>query len=276
MEFLEYKPFVFIKKMVISYFEDGVGNSAAALTYYMIFSLFPLIILGSILLGYANISEEVVTSSLMGVLPTEVIGIIEKYLVYVSENKSSNILLISLLFTVYFPIRTMTKIMDEINRAYKVTTKRKIVKKIILVIVFTLFFLFTILISFFLLLVGRNLMTFISNFINISMEFIDSWVVYRFIVMAAICFIAIMLLYLIAPNCKVTLKEAFPGAVVAVMLWLLFSVGFSFYVENMGNYSILFGSLGAIIVLLIWIYSMTVILLMGAKMNNILKEMKNN
>jgi Predicted membrane protein len=120
---------------------------------------------------------------------------------------------------------------------------------------------------------GRSILSFASKFVGISTEFIDAWVINRFAAMAIICFVTITILYILAPNCKVGFTQAFPGAALAVFLWLLLSAGFSFYVENMGNYSLLFGSIGAIIVLLVWLYMMAVILLMGAEVNSVLKEL---
>lgn len=275
MKLIDLQPVQFLFRLIKRYFKDDIGNSAAALSYYMMFSFFPLIILGSMLLGYANISTDLVFQGLTGMLPRDVIDIINKYLLYVSANKNANILMVSLFFTVYFPLRAVTRIMDEINRAYQVENERRIFRKLLFVLMFTGLFVFTILASLTLLIAGRTILTYVANFIGISSEFIDWWVVSRFVAMAIICFVTITLLYILAPNCKVSFTEAFPGAAMAVFLWILFSAGFSYYVENMGSYSVLFGSIGAIIVLLVWLYMMASILLLGAEMNSVLKEIND-
>lgn len=266
-------PVQFLIRLIKRYFVDDIGNSAAALSYYMVFSFFPLIILGSTLLGYANISSDSVSQAFSGILPHDVINIINRYLIYVNTNKNANILMVSLFFTVYFPIRAVKRIMDEINRVYKVENKRRFLKKILFVFMFTALIVFTIFASLTLLIAGRTILSFISNFVGISSDFIDVWVMNRFVAMAIICFVTITILYILAPNCSVSFIQAFPGAATAVLLWLLLSAGFSYYVENMGNYSVLFGSIGAIIVLLLWLYMMALVLLMGAEVNSVLKEM---
>lgn len=273
MKFLDLGFVQFLIRLVKRYFKDDIDSSAAALAYYMMFSFFPIIILGSTLLGYANISSDSIFKVFTGILPHDVINIINRYLVYVSLNKNANILMVSLFFTVYFPIRAVTRIMDEINRAYQVGKERHFIKKIFFVIVFTALFVFTIFASLTFMIAGRSILSFASKFVGISTEFIDAWVNNRFVAMAIICFVTITILYILAPNCKVSFTQAFPGAALAVFLWLLLSAGFSFYVENMGNYSLLFGSIGAIIVLLVWLYMMAVILLMGAEVNSVLKEL---
>lgn len=273
MKLTDLKPVQFLIRLIKRYFKDDIGNSAAALSYYMVFSFFPLIILGSMLLGYANISAESVSNAFAGILPHDVINIINRYLVYVSTNKNANILMVSLFFTVYFPIRAVARIMDEINKAYQVQKERRFFKKLLFVLMFTALFVFTIFASLTLLIAGRTILSFISKFVGMSSEFIDAWVMNRFAAMAIICFVTITILYILAPNCTVSFSQAFPGAAAAVFLWLLLSAGFSYYVENMGNYSVVFGSIGAIIVLLIWLYMMASILLMGAEVNSVLKEM---
>lgn len=276
MKISDLLPVQFLIRLIKRYFNDDIGSSAAALSYYMVFSFFPLIILGSTLLGYANISSDSVSQAFSGILPQDVINIINRYLMYVNTNKNANILMVSLFFTVYFPIRAVKRIMDEINRVYKVQNKRHFLKKILFVFMFTALFVFTIFASLTLLIVGRDILSFISKFVGISSDFINAWVMNRFVAMAIICFVTITILYILAPNCTVSFTQAFPGAATAVLLWLLLSAGFSYYVENMGNYSVLFGSIGAIIVLLIWLYMMASILLMGAEVNSVLKEMSED
>jgi len=273
MKLADLQPVQFLIRLIKRYFKDDIGSSAAALAYYLMFSFFPMIILGSMLLGYANISSDYVSNAFTGILPHDVINIINKYLEYVSENKNSNILMVSLFFTVYFPLRAVARIMGEINRVYKVQNERRFFKKILFVFVFTALFAFTIFASLALLIAGRTMLSFISNFVGISPEFIEAWVTNRFVAMAIICFITIIMLYMLAPNCAVSFTQSFPGAAFAVLLWLLLSAGFSFYVENMGKYSVVFGSIGAIIVLLLWLYMMASILLMGAEVNSVLKEL---
>ena len=264
----------FLYRLIRRYFKDDIGNSAAALSYYMVFSFFPLVILGSMLLGYANISSETIFQGLSGLLPKDVIDIINRYLLYVSTNKNANILMVSLFFTVYFPLRAVARIMDEINKAYQVKNERAFFRKLLFVLMFTVLFVFTIFASLTLLIAGRTILSYISRFVGISSEFIDWWVVSRFVAMAVICFVTITLLYILAPNCRVSFTQAFPGAAAAVFLWILLSAVFSYYVENMGSYSVLFGSIGAIIVLLVWLYMMASILLLGAEVNSILKELE--
>ena len=134
---------------------------------------------------------------------------------------------------------------------------------------------FTILASLLLLAFGRTIISFLAKFnIILSADFINMWVYLRFIIMAGICMIVITALYCIAPSRPVKILNALPGAVAAVSMWIIVSALFSFYVEHMSKYSLLFGSIGAIIVLLLWLYIAAVILLMGAEINSVLEKIE--
>ena len=265
----------FFYRLARRYFADDISSTAAALAYYMIFSFFPMVVGLSMILGYADIDIGAVTAVLARFMPDDIIDIVDMYLSYVAENKSVNIMAVSLFFTFYFPMRAVNYIMVGIDRAYGERKKRWLPIRIFLVLLFSVIILFTIFASLILLAVGRSLLEFIS-YINIfiPVKFIDMWVYLRFVIMAAICSVTVTMLYSIAPSRKIKFIRALPGAVAAVSCWLIVSAAFSFYVENIGNYSVLFGSIGAIIVLLLWLYITAVILLMGAEVNRVLEDMR--
>lgn len=257
------------------YFKDDIASSAASLAYYMIFSFFPLILMISMILGYANIDTAVVTNEIAHFVPKDVTEIISRYLNYVAENKSGNILAVSIFFTVVFPVRAVNYIMIGIDRAYGSAKKRWLPARILTILIFSVLIVFTILASLLLLAFGRTIIAFLAKFnIILSADFINMWVYLRFIIMAGICMIVITSLYCIAPSRPVKILNALPGAVASVSMWIIVSALFSFYVEHMSKYSLLFGSIGAIIVLLLWLYIAAVILLMGAEINSVLEKIE--
>ena len=83
-------------------------------------------------------------------------------------------------------------------------------------------------------------------------------------------FLALGALYWVSPGKSKTRRRVFPGAAAALCSWLLFSLGFSFYVENIANYSMLYGTLGGVVVLLLWLYATGLTLILGAEVNGAL------
>ena len=87
---------------------------------------------------------------------------------------------------------------------------------------------------------------------------------------------AIAILYLVSLDKKQPLKTVLPGIFIAAVMWVVVSVGFSFYVENFSNYSLIYGALGAIIVLLIWLYMTALVLILGAEFNSAIEKARKD
>ena len=85
-------------------------------------------------------------------------------------------------------------------------------------------------------------------------------------------FLVFSLIYWIVPNLKIQFKSVFPGALFATVGWILTSLGFSFYVGSFANYSSTYGSIGAIIVLMMWLYFSAIILMLGGQLNAVMSE----
>ena len=114
---------------------------------------------------------------------------------------------------------------------------------------------------------------FTSSFLYISTRFITLWGNLRFLILAAAVFLAIAVLYAIGQGRR-SLRNIWPGVLLALTAWMALSLLFSLYVENLGRYSLLYGSIGAIIVLLLWLYLTATLLIMGAEFNSVLMELK--
>ena len=82
----------------------------------------------------------------------------------------------------------------------------------------------------------------------------------------------LLMFYRFAPNKNLPFKDTLPGALVASIAWLLISFGFSFYIDNFGNYSATYGSLGGIIILMMWFFLTGIILMVGALINVIYQQ----
>ena len=266
----------FVFNIMARYKRDDVGTVSASLTYYFIFSIFPTTIFLSNILGRYNISQSDFFNVFQGMLPIDIIEIIKKYLEYAGESGSTNMLMVSLFFSIYFPIRAVSRAMNAINIAYGVESKRSIFRKVILLLGLTIMFVVCILILFFILFMGKVVLGYVSRCLPISFEFIETWGSVRFLVLGLVSFVVLELIYWLVPEKEIFFFEAVPGAVFSTIGWLVFSIGFSFYVEHMGNYSILYGSIGAVVVLLIWLYFISWILLLGAEINCLIAEAKND
>lgn len=257
--------------MTLRYFDHNVGNSAAALTYYMIFAFFPFLIFLSSLLGRLDVSAIPVTE-LSRFIPQDILELVGGFLAHVQAASSPQIMAFGLIFSLYFPIRAVSSLMDFIECAYEVKERRSLLHRGVIIIIFAIGLTIAIVGSIVVLVAGRELLLWLSRFLPISLHSIELWNVLRFILLGAALLLLILLLYMVAPGCVVSFREALPGAVGSLFCWLVYTVGFSFYVENMASYSVVYGSIGAIIVLLIWLYATATTIIMGAELNAALRR----
>jgi len=118
-----------------------------------------------------------------------------------------------------------------------------------------------------LMVIGPRTIEWIAKQVHLGSQFVTLWTWLRWPVIALLLVVVAALIYDVAPNIDQPFILITPGAVVAVISWMLASVGFSFYVSRFGNYSSTYGSLGGIIVLLLYFYISSAALLLGAEVN---------
>ena len=123
--------------------------------------------------------------------------------------------------------------------------------------------------------VGQRLLTYFTAHLSFSPYLIELWHYLRFVVLAVFLFAALGLLYALAQDRPQAAEGIVPGVLISLAAWMLLSLGFSFYVENFASYSVIYGTLGAVIVLLIWLYFSSITLLLGAELNAMLLARKN-
>lgn len=256
------------------YLSDDLGKSAAALTYYSIFTVFPLLIFITMLLGFLKLPPISLTSELGGFLPVDVISIINAGIVHVTKMRSSTLLVFGLFFSLYFPMRAVKCLMDSIHLIYGRKKRRSIQHQFVLLLLFTLFLVVTFLVTMGILIMGENLLHFFTQFIPLSLSSIFLWSRVRFVILAVLLFWLISSLYYVSPVDRPPKKYVFPGALFALFSWMIFCIGFSFYVNRLANYSVIYGSIGVVIVFLLWIYFSGLTILLGAEWNRTLMDMK--
>ena len=261
----KYKFIFFIQEFTKRYFEHGISKSAAALTYYFTFSIFPFFIFLTMLIGYMDISPEMIIEVFSKFIPSDIIEIINSFIKHITSIRNTKIMFFGAFFSIYFNMRAINFIMECINTAYHINQKRNPLVHKIIVFIIAITFIFSIIIALILLIVGENLLTFVSNIFEFSNPYIDTWNTLRFIILAGLLFTILSLLYYITPMKKLPRKYVFIGTIFSLSSWLIISIGFSYYVENIASYSVIYGSIGAMIVLLMWLYFSSLVIILGAE-----------
>lgn len=260
--------------MVRRYLDHSVSIQSAALAFYLLFTIFPLMIFFSALLGVLHIEVTGVLADITELLPSEVTQLLEMYLAYVQQEPSVRLMGFGLLFSIYFPMRAANTLMRAARTAYHLGPPRVALYHMIKTLLYTVMLIVTVVVTLVLLSVGNQALVFAVERFHCPQGIADLWERLRFPVMGVLMFLALYFLYAITQDEPQPQKNLWPGALAALLGWMLTSLCFSCYVENIASYSILYGSIGAVIVLLIWLYLTATLLIMGAELNGTLISLR--
>ncbi len=108
-----------------------------------------------------------------------------------------------------------------------------------------------------------------------KVSFLELWAALRYAVPIAMMALVFTLLFVCVPNCRITFKEALPGSLFCTAGWIAVSAVFSVYVNNFAAYTKIYGSIGVIIILLIWLYLSSMIILLGGEINAVLTYLRS-
>lgn len=260
--------------MVRRHLRHGVSTQSAALAFYLLFTLFPLMIFFSALLGLLRLNVASILSDLSRLLPVEVVDFIRVYLDYVGQNPSVRLLLFGLFFSLYFPMRATNTLMRAVRTAYHLGPPKTPVRQMLKTLIYTVLLIVTITAVLVLLTVGEWLLTYAVEHFGLPVEFAALWQRLRFPAMALLMYFALYLLYAMTQDTRQPLRNIYPGVLFAMVGWMVVSMCYSFYVENIASYSLFYGSIGTAIVLLMWLYLTAAVLIMGGEFNGMLISLR--
>ena len=263
-----------IAQLLRRYRAHDVARDSAALAYYLLFALFPLVVFLCLLPGVLQIDLSLFLQEAGRVIPNDVVELLQSYIEYVSTQPSRSLLSFSLVFSVYFPWRAAQALLRSVRKAHGLGKPTHFLLYQFQVVLYTLCLLGSIVLSLLLLSSGRRVLSWVAQYLPLPLHWIDLWTPLRFVILAGVVFLALTVLYAMAWGWqdKAPIRHIFPGVAVSMAVWLLSSALFSLYVSQAGNYSVIYGSIGAFMVLLVWLYTSALILIMGAELNDVLAQ----
>lgn len=266
----------FVTGCLRRYFHHDVGRQSAALAYYLLFTLFPFLIFLSSLLGLLKLDVSEILGALQPLLPAEVLDVAEAYLEYASRTSSAAMLWFGLIFSIYFPMRAADCLMRAVRRAYHLPRPGNHLVYRFKVLLYTVFLLVAIAATLSLATVSQRMLTFVGRYITLPLVFVELWDLLRFLMLAVVVFGAVGLLYAMAQDSRQPGRNVVPGVITSLAAWMALSAAYSFYVENFANYSLIYGTLGTMVVLMIWLYLTATVLIMGAEINDTLMSLRGD
>lgn len=258
-----------IRQLITRYFSEGVSQASAELSYFLLFSFCPIVMFVTSVFAQIDVSEQTI-STFTQLLPESVQAVIEGYMEYLTAQPSISPMMIGTALTIYFLSRAVRSLMRTVNAIYRVRTRRGTVYQVILSVAFTCGFLLSIIGTLALVVFGRTAFRVLRQWFPVPELVTSAFESAALPLAISMMFLFVLLVNRLVPNIRLTCRQVLPGALFSFVSWITISVAFSFYVDNIARYSLLYGSLGAIIVLMLWLYLTSVTLLLGPVLNHIL------
>ena len=261
---------VFISKIS----NDEILNRANAVAFSFTMAIFPAIIFIFTLTAYINnfvpdVNQENIMAFLSSLMPESMYSVVESTVQDILGNTRGGLLTFGALLSLYLATNGMMSLINAFNRCYATVEKRGYVKTRLIATALTIMLSFVLFLAVILLVVGQIALDFVDNFQEIDISGIEFYLLIfiRFMVMFLVFFIAISTIYYFGPAVHYNWRFFSVGSVLSTTLSLLLSYGFSYYIANFGTYNKLYGSIGALLGLMIWLYLISAVLLVGYEVN---------
>lgn len=255
--------------------KDNCDGYAAQIAFFFIFALFPFLLFLTTLLAYLPVPD--LTRLLLKILnrfaPGDVLSLVEDNLHALVSTHKGGLLSFSVVFSLWTASNAVTAIITALNHAFGTVEQRPYWKVRGIAILLVIYFSFFVILSLLLLMFGPRIGVWIAALAGLGNAFTIGWTILRWPVILTLMVTALSALYRYSPVLRLSWRELVPGAVIATGAWVAVSLAFSYYVDNFGSYDKTYGSIGAIIALLVWMYASGFIILVGGEINACMRKL---
>lgn len=258
-----------VRRAVADFLRDDMPTYAAAVAFHLFLSLFPFILFLLALLSFLDLQglfEAMVAQGRLA-LPSQAMGAVEDVIEEISRRPRGGILSFGIVASVGISAVGMQAVMNALNQAYDVEETRPLHARWGYSLLYTLGFTALVVVATAMMVIGPQLASRLADFLGLEGVVVEAWQCLRFPVALGLAMLAVSLVYYFAPNLEQSFNLTSVGSVLAVLLWAVASVGFQLYVRNFGFYDLTYGSIAAVIVLLLYIFISAMILLFGGELN---------
>ncbi|SFC92452.1 YihY/virulence factor BrkB family protein [Spirosoma endophyticum] len=262
--------YAFLKSMFTKIAENDTTERAASVSYSLILAIFPTVIFFFTLIPYIPIHdlEDQVMGFLKELLPGDTFSTVNTTIRDIISRPRGGVLSLGFFLALYSATSGLVALMNAFNSSYETSDRRGFFELRGVAILLTITLAIALVLAIIVLIIGGIVSDYLLKFgILNNVIFINLLAIGRYLVVFAVFVGTVSVIYRFGPD--VNMKWAFimPGAVTASLLIVLTTLGFSYYVSNFGSYNKLYGSIGTLIALMIWINLISLLLIIGFDMN---------
>lgn len=266
----------FIQDLIVRMRDVDISGMGAQLAYFFLLSFFPLLIFIVTLLPYLDLNEDHVFDFIQTIVPTEVFLLTQGTLTEIlTTHNGGGLLSIGIIGTIWSASRGVNALIKTLNDAYEAEARLSIINRA-WSLVFTISLVLVILMVLLIPIFGHHIALSLFNYLGVEETFSEFWRFVQWMLPPILIFIILVLMYWIIPNTdpRLHFTSVLPGAIFSTVSWLLLIYGFSYYVNNFGNFASTYGSIASVIVLMLWLYMTGMILIFGGLLNASMQKRK--
>lgn len=247
--------------------EDDVFALASQLAYYLVLSFFPFMLFLMTLAGFSKLNSREILAGLDVMLPKSVLELTQSTIREIFDTQNTGLLWLSILLMMWTSSSAFRAVIKSVNKAYGFKEDRSFIKVSIISMLGIFGLAIIIILALGMLVFGNTIGEYIKNYHSLYKLLVFLWNIFRYVFIVVVMIFIFVAIYKLAPAKKLTWKEVIPGAVFSTFGWVLVSFGFSFYIDNFNNYSRFYGSLGAVFILMTWLFIISIIFILGVEIN---------
>lgn len=257
------------RRVVRGILKDNCDGYAAQIAFFFLFALFPCLLTLTTLLAYLPVPDLFrFLLKIMGrFVPGDVMYLVRENLRVLVSVQQGELLSIGVLLSLWTSSNAMIAIQAALNEAYGAKEQRSFWEARAISVLLVMCFAFFTIFSLSMLIFGSRIGVWIASLAGFGDAFTTAWNILRWPVIICLMMTALSALYHYAPAIRLSWRETVPGAITAAGVWVVVSLAFSYYVNNFGSYDKTYGSIGAVIALLVWMYTCGFIILLGGEIN---------
>lgn len=263
---------VFVQLLIERFKISDIANSSKAITYYVLLSLFPLIILIGNFLPLMHFNVNAILSYVFTVLPTNVADLIGPFIKKTFTESNGGLLSFGAIAVLWTASRAINIITTSFNKAYGVGQVQGYIITRLLAVLFTLLLVIAMMALTIVFAFGQQLLEWLAHLLFIPDSWIRLFQAWKWPVIFIAMFVLVSLLYYWIPNVKMKFRSVLGGTVLTTVSWIALAQGFGLYMKYFGTSWNSYGTIGSFIVLLLWLNYSCTILMAGAVFNATVEE----
>ena len=252
-----------------------IGTHAAGTGYFIVLSVFPLLVLVLSLLRYTGLQVDTLTDLLDGFLPDALMPSAKRLILSTYQNTSGAVVSLSALTGLWSASRGIYGLLTGLNAIYGVQENRGYLYTRAISVFYTFLFLLLLVATLLLNVFGTTLLQMLPLENLTLIQFLWEVVDWRFVLMLLLQTGLFCAMFMALPNHRNTFRDSLPGALLASVGWLVFSDLYSIYVKNFSGYANIYGSVYGVALSMLWLYCCLSIVFYGGALNHYLSTQRN-